>query len=229
MGPVVRHRLALTAAVVLAACSSGAPLESAGAGDATPPPAATPDAALGTDGPAGAPPDAAADGAGVDPPDDGGGPTDLRSKPDHTGGAEAGRRVAQTAECLACTQDAIDNGTPMVKQSCPPRIGCAELPAPDRELCEALLECMLVTKCWDDPIGPAKCFCGTATSLACTSTANGPCKDQVLAATRATDGTQASVRLFNTVSHPASGLPAKLFTCQVAGGCRDKCTALVDR
>jgi hypothetical protein len=200
-----------------ASATPDASADVAGAADS----ASAADATGAADAPA--PADASADGSAAADAVTG---TDGSAATD-AGTRDGGPRFAQTAECLQCTQDVLANGSEMVKKSCPPQIGCEGLAASDRVLCEALLDCMLASKCWDDATGAAKCLCGTAQGLACTTAANGACRNEIMAATDSSDYVQAAARLYNTRDYPASGNPAKRFTCQIQGGCRDKCTAVV--
>jgi hypothetical protein len=81
-------------------------------------------------------------------------------------------------------------------------MGCSNVTnAADRALCEALLTCMRTTHCW--AADPLDCLCGTAKDTACLTGANGVCKDQVFAATKATSGTDAGTRFYDA-AFPAS-------------------------
>jgi hypothetical protein len=67
--------------------------------------------------------------------------------------------------------------------------------AADKALCVALFDCMVVQKCAaNDPID---CFCGTATGTACLTGANGVCRDQTMAATKAASFTDAGTRFYD--------------------------------
>lgn len=208
----------------------------AACGSDDPAPAPTPDTGAGLDGSA---PVDAANADGPTPGDLAPSQQDLMSaadsavSPDAPGAdglaADAGTAsgdggaLVQSAACLMCTQEAITNGSEMLKKVCPPQIGCAGLADPERSRCEALLQCMLETRCWDDALGAVKCFCGTATGLACTTAPTGVCRKEFQAATGTTDNIMVSARMFDVRNHPASGLPAKLFQCQIQAGCRSTC------
>ena len=74
----------------------------------------------------------------------------------------------------------------------------------------ALLTCMETTHCWLDD--PAKCLCGTAQDTACLTEPNGPCRDQVFAATKAANGTEAGTRFYDP-AYP-SGYASLTIACR---------------
>ena len=68
---------------------------------------------------------------------------------------------------------------------------------------------MRTTKCWTDD--PAKCLCGTAVDTACLTGANGVCMAEVFAATKATNGTDAGTRFYDTAF--PSGFATQAIAC----------------
>jgi hypothetical protein len=108
--------------------------------------------------------------------------------------------------CGQCRQENIDNG------NCDgTKMGCDKLADPtDRALCETLLTCMRTTNCWLED--PSKCLCGTAQDTACLTGANGVCKDEVFAATKAANGTDAGTRFYDNAF--PSGFATQLIACE---------------
>ena len=80
---------------------------------------------------------------------------------------------------------------------CDPRIGCHNIQSgtEDVGLCNTLFTCMTETKCGASD--PLFCLCGTASGSACFTGAAGPCRDQVMAATKAPDFTEAGKRFYD--------------------------------
>ena len=64
---------------------------------------------------------------------------------------------------------------------------------------------------------PFDCLCGTARGSACFTGANGPCRDQVMAATKAPDFTEAGKRFYDFL-YP-SGFSTQEIACR-----RDFCS-----
>jgi hypothetical protein len=94
---------------------------------------------------------------------------------------------------------------------CDPQIGCENITtgAADVALCVALRSCMLNNHCAGTD--PFDCFCGTAQGTACITGANGPCKQQVLDATKSgTDLTNAGTKFYDFAT------PAGFATQQIA-------------
>jgi hypothetical protein len=81
--------------------------------------------------------------------------------------------------------------------------------AEDRALCQALLDCMRSTHCWLED--PNRCYCGTAMDTACLIEPNGVCRDQVFAATKTTNATDAGIRFYDT-TYPA-GYATQVIGC----------------
>jgi hypothetical protein len=57
-----------------------------------------------------------------------------------------------------------------------------------------------------------QCFCGTTRGIACLNVADGPCRDQTMAATKATGYTEAGMRFFE-FNYP-SGYATQEVTCR---------------
>jgi hypothetical protein len=95
---------------------------------------------------------------------------------------------------------------------CDPSIGCSNVTDPsDQALCQNLYLCMRRTGCWHND--PLDCLCGTAAGTACaTSSANGPCKAEVQAATKSTDPV-ANGTLFYSFIVP-SGFATQRIACE---------------
>jgi hypothetical protein len=81
----------------------------------------------------------------------------------------------------------------------------------DKVLCEALLACIRRTGCW--AMDPLLCLCGTALDTACLApmAANGACRDEAFAATKATNDSDA-VQRFYDVAYP-SGYATQVIAC----------------
>jgi hypothetical protein len=133
--------------------------------------------------------------------------------------------AAPASTCASCYQGAIASGT--CKLAVPG--ACDAIPAEgvgpgktagDRALCQALDECMRTTGCWTTEKRATRCFCGEDTGIACTTpAANGACKAQVMAATRATSELLAGTLFFNT--NVPAGYAAQKYECY-----RTSCLAL---
>jgi hypothetical protein len=83
---------------------------------------------------------------------------------------------------------------------CNALMGCANISDPaDRQLCQTLLGCMNAhPTCW--ATNPATCLCGTAQGLQCTTSPNGVCLTEAVAATKAgpNDYTTTGTRFYDT-------------------------------
>jgi hypothetical protein len=119
-------------------------------------------------------------------------------------GSPADTQAGETAAtCESCYAEAAGTAPgsckvarPNACEAIPPEgVGMKRDPG-DRALCQALDDCMKATKCWADS-GPSACLCGT-TGVDCgTTAANGACKAQVMAATKAANEQEASLALFD--------------------------------
>ena len=141
------------------------------------------------------------------------------------GPADAAVHTAwSSAQCVACVDTTIQSGE---AEGCRPQSGCDKMPADateeDRQLCRAALSCMQSTGCWFD--SPLKCLCGTAEDTACLTAASGACRDQIRAATRAANWSEAGVRFLDT-AYP-SGYAALLASCYFDDSCKAPCSGLL--
>jgi hypothetical protein len=130
-------------------------------------------------------------------------------------------QAAETAaSCGACYAEALASATGGACKVAKAN-GCDEIPAEgvgpnksanDRVLCQALDDCMKTTKCWAGANGPSDCFCGTASKLDCTTPkADGVCKAQIMAATKAANELLAGAMLFSP--NLPSGFAAQKYAC----------------
>jgi hypothetical protein len=89
-----------------------------------------------------------------------------------------------------CEAGAVSGGL------CDATIGCQNVSgAGDRALCQTLFDCMRVTRCAVND--PMDCLCGTAAGAACLTGANGACRDETVAATKAASFTEAGARFYD--------------------------------
>jgi len=153
------------------------------------------------------------------PPPDG----DERDPPD---GATCDGNCESIGKCEHCYRQAI------AADECPfaTEKSCGDIPqsgvglgqsAGDRALCLALDTCLAMTGCWTGADGIWKCFCGDAAGVACVGpAANGVCKPQIMAATRAMDELQAGQMIMS--KDVPSGFATQKYACYQAL-CLEEC------
>jgi hypothetical protein len=117
------------------------------------------------------------------------------------------------AACTSCEKANIEAG------ECAPEAGCDKLPpGEDRALCVNLLNCMRATNCWIRD--PSDCYCGTFKDERCLKGADGACKAEIEAATKATDTLEVGGLFFDP--KVPSGYAARLISCDKEK-CLDHC------
>jgi hypothetical protein len=131
--------------------------------------------------------------------------------------------------CTPCYEENVAAGNcPNAVDQNGGTVDCDDIPATgvgpgatanDRNLCNALDACMQMTGCWNDPTGVRKCLCGTAVGTACAGpAADGVCKAQIMAATRATNETAAGNAILS--KNVPAGWTTQKYAC-VGAFCMD--------
>ena len=127
-------------------------------------------------------------------------------------GGEGASPGEAAASCHSCEEK--NRGGTCVKE-----MGCDTLGGEDRTLCENLVKCLRAhPTCRSED--PFVCYCGPAEGIECTQAPKGECLQEIFAAAKTTDPTEAGVRFYKW-DFPV-GRASQLIACDI-NVCKDHC------